>query len=254
MKYPYSGFCLFKRLICTVLLVLLSSLTMLYSQVTKSEMLPKGFTLNPSGKITTVDSLVPSYFINYAAGGALRGGLENNGEILEAIAQFVQIPILVSEKYSREQALANFSRSVKFNASGVDPQGAYSNSPGQGGNLFLSKEIVKQFISKEGALEKLFDYQLRMGNFLAVDHQTSLPLFYVSGKKESDFELQLYRKTLVHWAAAYPWAFYELKNIALKEAIMQSRDLKPLSLFLEHRFQLTPEMLQTINQNIQQTN
>jgi hypothetical protein len=254
MKHPFLGLCSFKHLICTGLLVLFSSLTTLFGQATKSEMLPKGFILSPSGKIAAVDSLVPSYLINYGSGGALRGGLENNNTIIEALSRFVQIPVLVSEKYSREQALANFSRSVKFNISGIDPEGAYSNAPGQGGNLSLSKEIVKQFLSKEGALEQLFDYQLRLGNFLAVDHQTSLPLFSPSGKKESDIDLQLYRKTLVHWAAAYPWAFYELKNIALKEAIMQSRDLKPLSLFLEHRFQLNAEMLQTMNQRIQHTN
>lgn len=233
---------------------MLTSYTSLFGQVSKTGLLPQGFSLNPSGKITAVDSLVPSYFINYAAGATLRSGLENNAQILEALSNYVQIPVLVSEKFSKEQALANFTRSVKFNATGTDPEGTYSNSPGQGGNLSLTKETLKKFLTKEGGIEELFKYQLKSGNYLVVDFQTSLPLFYSSGKEDPNKELQLYRKTLVHWAAAYPWAFYELKNIALKEAIMQSRNLEPLGLFLQHRFLLNTENLPYINQLIQQIN
>jgi hypothetical protein len=251
MKHSYFGFCSPKPLICTGFLVMFTSFTSLISQVSKSELMPKGFSLNPSGRITAIDSIVPSYFVNYAAGASCRSGLENNEQILEALSNYVQIPVLVSEKFSKEQALANFARSVKFNATGTDPEGVYSNSPGQGGNIALTKEIIKKFLSKEGGIEELFKYQLKSGNYLVVDFHTSLPLYYSSGKEDPNKELQLYRKTLVHWAAAYPWAFYELKNIALKEAIMQSRNLEPLSLFLQHRFLLNTENLPYINQLIQ---
>jgi hypothetical protein len=88
--------------------------------------------------------------------------------------------------------------------------------------------------------ERLFDAQLQIGNVLYVDHLTNFPFFLHNDFKEDPQEIQLYRKILVHWAAAYPWLFYELKNVALKEALMDPKDTNALELFAMHRFKIDP--------------
>jgi hypothetical protein len=42
---------------------------------------------------------------------------------------------------------------------------------------------------------------------------------------------------LVNWAAAYPWFFYELPNVTLRQALA-TRGAETVMLFAQNRFQL----------------
>jgi hypothetical protein len=57
---------------------------------------------------------------------------------------------------------------------------------------------------------------------------------YVSSENESG----KYYNCLYGWAAAYPWYFYELPNIALRESLAK-RDVSVIELFAKQRFMLS---------------
>jgi hypothetical protein len=226
-------------------------LTLGFSSVgyAQDEKIPEGYKLE-GGRIYVKTDAFADYYLSYGRGGSMNLGLENNAELLQALNHFVPIPVLVGTQFSREQSLKAFSRSVVFNLTGSDPMGQYLPENSNSGNVELPI-WVKQFASNASGLETLYNYQLLLGNYLIVEDATQIPLYiYVSKGGDDTPLLSQYWNTLEHWSAAYPWLFYELQNVALKESIADRKDLSGLRLFANHRLLLQDFMLDVASQSL----
>lgn len=210
------------------------------SSVSAQEKLPEGFELQSSGYITAPDSLLPEYYQSYALGGQFRKGIQISPENYGAISYLLPIPVLTGIGISNELSLEMFSRAVRFHATGIDPAGTDGNGTGKG-NIDLPNWI-RQFIVEEQGLEQLFKYQLFCGNTIVVDPSTKVPLFIAHGKVlEQKDEMGKYYNCLYGWAAAYPWYYYELPNIALRQALSK-KDVTVIELFARNRFSLSTSL------------
>jgi hypothetical protein len=199
----------------------------------------KGYKVNAAGVLEISDSLLPDYLLQYGSAGLFRKGYSIAPESYTAIEHLVSIPILVGEGISREQSLAWFSRSLRFNLTGKDPDGIYSAD--NGGNIALPGWVRKYVGLKYENIESFYNEQIAGGNVLVVDKKVFIPLMIGGGSyaKEQDFnkEFSDYYSVLVNWAAAYPWFFYELPNVTLRQALA-TRGAETVMLFAQNRFQL----------------
>jgi hypothetical protein len=192
-------------------------------------------------------STIPGYFNSYASAGIFRN-VEKRNTSAKNQNLLVSVPVLASLGLSTEQSKALFKQSIIFQLSGYEAETKFANESGKG-NVPLSSE-VKEFIGKDlSGLDKLYDIQVQQGNVLVVDGETKLPLMIQGGTYAPEFnfndELNEYRSAIYFWAAAYPWLFYELKNYALRQALME-KDMRLLGYFAQHRFGLNLDLYQAI--------
>lgn len=203
--------------------------------------LPDGFELQSSGRILAVDSLVPEYYKSYALAGQFRKGLVISPEGYDALSRLLPIPILAGAGITREQSLEMYQRAITFHATGIDPAGTDGNGNGRG-NIEMPVWI-RDYLKSPSGIDNLFEMQWKCGNIVVVDTDVFIPLRIADGNKLPDEELALYYNCLYGWAAAYPWFYYELPNIALRDA-MAKRDLSVVDLFAHHRFSLSNILLE----------
>jgi hypothetical protein len=177
---------------------------------------------------------LPSYYLPYASGGKFCQGLSAELEKTLTDLDFVPIPVLVGNGVSMEQSQEMFIRALNFHSYGYDKLSGYSSA-------IASVPLPRKFYSEKRLeapqLSKVFKEQLLAGNVLEVDAATFFPLFTARCKKsEFSDEVKAFRgKVLTHWAAAYPWLFYNLPNESLKDALKTS-NIAALDLFIQHRF------------------
>lgn len=206
------------------------------SRVCAQNKLPVGFELQANGRIVAPDSLLPEYYLNYSLGGQFRKGIFIEPDAYQSINKLLPIPILVGANISTEKSIEMFSRAVKFHTTGIDPQGTDGNGTGKG-NIDMPA-WVNEYITDEINIERLYKDQLFCGNVIIVDSDVKIPMLIANNYASKEEELPLYYNCLYGWAAAYPWYFYELPNIALREALSK-RDLSVVELFAKYRFTLT---------------
>jgi hypothetical protein len=205
--------------------------------------LPVGFELQSSGRILAVDSLVPEYYKSYSLGGQFRKGLIVAPEAYGALSRLLPIPILSGSGISRDQSFEMYKRAILFHANGIDPAGSDGNGTGKG-NIDLPVWIRDYLKSPQG-IDNLFEEQWKCGNIVVVDGQVFIPLKISNESTLPSDELGLYYNCLFGWAAAYPWFYYQLPNIALREALSR-RDVSVVELFAQHRFSLTQTLYEEL--------
>lgn len=198
--------------------------------------LPVGFELQSSGRIFAPDSLLPEYYLNYALGGQFRKGIKVAPEAYNTLSRLLPIPALMGSGITIEQSIEMYIRAVKFHATGVDPAGTDGNGTGRG-NIEMPN-WVREYLSDDINIERLFKEQLSCGNAIIVDTDTKMPLMIANSMSLGENEMAQYYNCLYGWAAAYPWYFYELPNIALRESLVK-RDLSVIELFAKQRFMLS---------------
>lgn len=225
-------YCLLHRTLLTFSLLLAASLVL-----SAQEKLPEGFSRVGENRLMPADSLFPEYYLSYGAGGYLRDGIYLSNDQIGLIEKFVPVPALIGFGISREESLELFSRSVQFNLSGNDPQGKFQGLDGKG-NIIMPIWL-REYLAGPNGMEKLYDIQLQLGNAIVVDGPTKFPLFLDNGSNGKGPENGLYHNCIFHWAAAYPWYFYALPNIALREALVQ-KNMDALMLFAQNRYFSNP--------------
>jgi hypothetical protein len=198
--------------------------------------LPEGFELQSSGRIIAPDSLLPEYYLSYALGGQFRKGIKVAPESYNTLSRLLPIPILIGTGISTELSVEMYIRAVKFHVTGKDPAGTEGNGTGQG-NIEMPNWI-REYLSEDISIERLYKEQLNCGNAIVVDANTKMPLLISNNFASRDDEFAKYYNCLYGWAAAYPWFFYELPNIALRESLAK-KDLSVIELFAKHRFMLS---------------
>ena len=208
------------------------------------EKLGNGYRVGADGSLIIADSLLPNYLLNYGAAGVFRKGLYLSAEAYDALDKLIAIPVLVGKDISREQSQAMFLRSVRFNLTGLDPEGAYQN-PSGGVNITLSAS-ARELVGKDfTGIGKLYEAQLKLGNVLVVDGETFFPLMIGGSSYARELELSSeqghYYNALYGWAAAYPWFYYGISNVALKQAL-SAKNVRLVSLFGQNRFLLNEQL------------
>lgn len=198
--------------------------------------LPEGFELQANGRIIAPDSLLPEYYLSYALGGQFRKGIKVVPEAYNTLTRLLPIPVLVGSGISTDQSIEMFIRAVKFHSTGIDPVGTEGNGTGRG-NIEMPNWI-REYLSDDINIERLFKEQWSCGNAIIVDAGTKMPLLISNNSISSEDELGKYYNCVYGWAAAYPWYFYELPNIALRESLAK-RDLSVVELFAKQRFMLS---------------
>ena len=224
-------------------LVLLIASNLGASVVCAQNKLPVGFELQSSGRISVADSLVPEYYKSYALGGQFRKGLIVASDAYGALSRLLPIPILTGAGITKEQSLEMYKRAVLFHTNGIDPAGTDGNGTGRG-NIEMPVWI-RDYLKTPTGIDNLFEEQWKCGNIVVVDGQVYIPLKISNEATLPDDELGLYYNCLYGWAAAYPWYYYELPNIALREALSK-RDVSVVELFAQHRFSLTPTLFEEL--------
>jgi hypothetical protein len=189
-----------------------------------------------------LDTLLPAYYFTYAAGGAFRKVKTKAFEDPQILSLIINIPILTGASITADQSKEYFLRAVRFNLLGYDSDELFANR-NRTGNIFFNERVLN-FIKKDfSGLDSLYAIQVRAGNIIIVDSDTMFPLMlmeYMSGDGY-DLELQNYYAAVYYWAAAYPWLFYKLDNLALKQTL-EKKDLNLLSQFASSRYSLSNEI------------
>lgn len=198
------------------------------------------------------DSLLPEYLRPYGCGGLLRGKLQSTVELTVRPELILPIPILTGQGISEEQSKSMFRRSVWFNLTGTDSEGTFDN-PGGATNINLDREVIL-FLGKspENKIDSLYAIQLQHGNILVIDPQTYFPLYIGSQYSRSPQDLQNetlhYRQAAYYWSAAYPWFFFDLSNVALKEALV-NKNWNAIQGFAQYRYNTNFSIEELIAQN-----
>ncbi len=193
---------------------------------------------------------LPGYYNSYASAGLLRNE-EKRSSTLKQQNLLVSVPVLASLGLTAEQSKALFKQSMVFQLTGYDAETKFANENGKG-NVPLST-AVKELIGKDfSGLDQLYDIQVQQGNVLVVDGETKFPLMIQGGTYAPEFnysdELTEYHSAIYFWAAAYPWLFYELKNHALRQTLLE-KDMRLLGYFAQHRFGLNADLYHAIMAN-----
>jgi hypothetical protein len=221
------------------------SLLTLFSALLHAQGGSKGYRVNSNGTLEIADSLLPGYLLQYGSAGIFRKAYSIAPENYAAVEHLISIPVLVGEGISREQSLAWFTRSLKFNLSGQDPEGKYTSGNGAG-NIALPSWVRKFVGQKYERIEDLYNEQCVAGNILVVDKEVFMPLMISGGMYALEQDLQNemadFHIALVTWAAAYPWFFYELPNLTLRLALAK-RDQETVQLFALNRFGLNNDVV-----------
>lgn len=228
------------RTILTFSLLLAGSLVL-----SAQQKLPEGFSRAGENRLMPADSLFPEYYLSYGAGGYLREGIYLSDAQFGLIEKFVPVPVLIGLGISRDESLELFSRSVQFNLSGNDPQGKFQGLDGKG-NIIMPIWL-REYLAGPNGMEKLYDIQLQLGNAIVVDGPTKFPLFLDNGTAKNGLEGGLYHGCIFHWAAAYPWYFYALPNIALREALVQ-KNMDAVMLFAQNRYFSDPANITALSE------
>jgi hypothetical protein len=205
--------------------------------------LPEGFELQSTGRITAPDSLLPEYYLNYALGGQFRRGIKVVPEAYSTLSRLLPIPILIGAGITTDQSIEMYIRAVKFHATGKDPAGTEGNGTGRG-NIEMPN-WVREYLSDDINIERLYKEQWGCGNAIIVDLDTKFPLLISNNYVSSSNEIGKYYNCLFGWAAAYPWYFYELPNIALRESLAK-KDLSVIELFAKQRFILSSKVFDNL--------
>ena len=194
-----------------------------------------------------VEVALPGYYNSYASAGLFRSE-EKRSSALKQQSLLVSVPVLASIGLSADQSKALFKQAMMFQLTGYDAETKFASETGKG-NVPVSS-AVKDFIGRDySGLDKLYDVQVQQGNVLVVDGETKFPLMIQGGTYAPEFnfndELAEYHSAIYYWAAAYPWLFYELKNYALRQTLLE-KDMRLLGFFAQHRFGLTADLYQAI--------
>jgi len=225
-----------------------SLLLLFFVQLNAQEAENKGYKVNAEGVLEIADSLLPKYLLQYGSAGLYRNGYRVPSDNYASVGHLISIPVLVGEGISREQSLAWFSRSLLFNLTGRDPEGAYF--PESGNSNITLPSWVRNFLgTKYERTEDLFNEQCAAGNILVVDNSVYIPLLIqgsdYAAEQEFKYEFGHYYTALVNWSAAYPWFFYTLPNITLRIALARN-DRETLRLFALNRFTLSERLVNNL--------
>ncbi len=193
---------------------------------------------------------MPGYYNSYASAGIFRNE-EKRSNSLKQQNLLVSVPVLASIGLSADQSKALFKQAMVFQLTGYDAETKFASETGKG-NVPLSP-AVKELIGKDlSGMNQLYDIQVQQGNVLVVDGETKFPLMIQGGTYAPEFnyndELTEYHSAIYYWAAAYPWLFYELKNYALRQTLLE-KDMRLLGYFAQHRFGLNADLYQAIMAN-----
>lgn len=205
--------------------------------------LPEGFSRAGENRLMPADSLFPDYYLSYGSGGYLREGIYLSDEQIDLLEKFVPVPVLIGNGISRDESLEFFNRAVQFNLSGNDPKGQFQGINGKG-NIIMPIWL-REYLAGPNAIEKLYDIQLQLGNAIVVDGPTKFPLYLDGSSASYGRDGANYHACIFHWAAAYPWYFYALPNIALREALAR-KSMEALMLFAQNRYFSNPASIATL--------
>ena len=243
-----------KSLISSLLALFVSGCTALLAQKTvpaeKSTSVKSGDVKSGQNQVAKAngDATLPAYYFSYASAGIFRNEANRTGNLAKQQNLLVSVPVLASTDLTVDQSKALFKQSIMFQLAGYDSETQFASESGKG-NVPLS-ESVTQLISKDDSgIDQLYDIQVQQGNVLVVDSETKFPLMIQGGTYAPEFdfndEIAEYHSTIYYWAAAYPWLFYELKNYALRQTLLE-KDLRLLGFFARERFYLDDFTYQAI--------
>lgn len=183
---------------------------------------------------------LPGYYNSYASAGIFRNEAKRIALKDKDLSLMVSVPVLASMSLSAEQSQALFKQAIIFHATGYDAETQFANESGRG-NVPLSAAVMELLGKDFSGIDQLYKHQVAHGNVLVVDDATKFPLMIKGGSYAPEFnfndELAEYHSAIYYWAAAYPWFFYEIKNSALRQTLLE-KDMRLLSYFAQHRFAL----------------
>jgi len=190
-------------------------------------------------KVDAVAAL-PGYYNSYASAGIFRSEARRIAKNDKDLSLMVSVPVLASIELTADQSKALFKQAIMFHIMGYDAETKFANENGQG-NVPLSAAVMELLGKDYSGMDALYKHQVTHGNVLVVDADTKFPLMIQGGTYAPEFnfndELTEYHSAIYYWAAAYPWLFYELKNSALRQTLLD-KDMRLLSYFAQHRFAL----------------
>jgi hypothetical protein len=183
---------------------------------------------------------LPSYYNSYASAGIFRNESKRMVKNDKDLRLMVSVPVLASIGLTTNQSKALFKQAIIFHATGYDAETQFANENGRG-NVPLSAAVMELLGKDFSGIDLLYKHQVDQGNVLVVDDATKFPLMIKGGTYAPEFnfndELTEYHSAIYYWAAAYPWLFYEIKNNALRQTLLE-KDMRLLSYFAQHRFAL----------------
>ena len=183
---------------------------------------------------------LPGYYNSYASAGIFRNEAKRIALKDKDLSLMVSVPVLASLGLSAEQSQALFKQAIMFHIMGYDAETQFANESGRG-NVPLSAAVMELLGKDFSGIDQLYKHQVAHGNVLVVDDATKFPLMIKGGTYAPEFnfndELTEYHSAIYYWAAAYPWLFYEIKNSALRQTLLE-KDMRLLSYFAQHRFAL----------------
>jgi len=246
-----------KSLVSSFTALLISGCTALFAQKTAPAdevVKDKEAAKKEQGKASAKEdaaAALPGYYNSYASAGLFRKEDKRIAKSTKDLSLLVSVPVLASIDLTAEQSKALFKQAIMFHIMGYDAETKFANENGKG-NVPLSSAI-KELIGKDfSGLDQLYDIQVQQGNVLVVDGETKFPLMIQGGTYAPEFnfndELTEYHSAIYYWAAAYPWLFYEIKNSALRQTLLD-KNMRLLSYFAQHRFGLNADLYQAIMAN-----
>lgn len=233
-----------KSVISSLLAVLITGCTALLAQKTapaakgaKDKSATKKEQSEAPKKVDAASAL-PGYYNSYASAGIFRSEAKRIVKNDKDLSLMVSVPVLANLGLTTDQSKALFKQAIMFHVTGYDVETQFANESGRG-NVQLSAAVMELLGKDYSGIDALYNHQVAQGNVLVVDAATKFPLMIQGGTYAPEFnfndELKEYHSAIYYWAAAYPWLFYEIKNSALRQTLLD-KDMRLLSYFAQHRF------------------
>lgn len=213
--------------------------------------------------LSTIDW--PEYYTNYASGGDFRNGREFSTDEKYLAPYILSVPVLMTKEKNMPQALKIWKETIYAAFKGDEP------AMYKGGNPDVSmvpKAIdsqvdfplyytgkkpafdlpfwVKDYLNEEDVINRLYTFQVSLGNIIYVSDDILFPLMYVLEEDASE-ELKLeeaakYYTAIYRWSLAYPYLFDAINDPNLRYAL-ENKDLNLLYKFGQYRFPLSEEII-----------
>lgn len=206
----------------------------------------------------------PEYYTDYAQGGDFRKSRTFSTDEKYMAPYVLQIPLILTPDNDQKKMLDLWKKAVRSAFSDKDnsvvkmrplgeespaptlvtvkdpnieesPTGFNSSKPG-----FELPSWVRPYLENEENLERLFEFQYRLGNVVYCSSQNLFPLLIDAGAltyEEKMIEADKYYNAIYWWAASYPELFYAIDDENLKTAL-ESKNKELIYHYGKYRFVL----------------
>lgn len=212
--------------------------------------------------LSTIDW--PEYYTNYASGGDFRDGREFTADEKYLAPYIVSVPVLLTQDKNMAKALANWKETIYAAFKGdevamykggnpsqtavaksINPEADFSGNYSGKKPAFDLPFWVKDYLEEEAVINRLFTFQVSLGNIIYVSDDISFPLMCLppadANQERIMEEAANYYTAIYRWSLAYPYLFERIDDANLKYAL-QNKDLNLLFNFGQYRFPLSEEM------------